>query len=341
MAQLPRDLEQTLVKLGLLEMGQPVSGEPLTGGVASDIWRVDIAGVSVCVKRALEQFKVAREWRVTRDRNAFEVAWFEVVADVAPEAIPEIIAHDADAGVFVMEYFPPQQYPLWKSQLRDGLVEHKTITALAEILGSIHASTAHNTGIARRFDTDGLFYSLRLEPYFHATAELHPGLATQLVGLANMVAENKKALVHGDISPKNILVGERGPVILDAECAWYGDPAFDLAFCLNHLLLKGVWNPPARASLAAGAGLMVECYLSKVSWEQPRQLGERVAAILPGLMLARIDGKSPVEYIVDEADKAQVRDFARRFLVQQCSSPLELIAAWTETAGRSTGGAGV
>ena len=330
MAQLPGDLEQTLVQLGLLQAGQPVSGEPLTGGVASDIWRVDIAGNSVCVKRALEQFKVEREWRVSPDRNAYEVAWFEVVATVAPQAIPRIIAHDPVAGVFVMDYFSPAEYPLWKSQLRDGVVEQRTIAAVAEILLQIHRSTANNTDIARRFDTDELFYSLRLEPYFHATAESHQDLAAQLQGVANMVATNKKALVHGDVSPKNILVGENGPIILDAECAWYGDPAFDLAFCLNHLLLKGVWNPAARVALAAGARLMLETYMSGVNWEPPHQMAERVAAILPALMLARIDGKSPVEYIVDEPGKAQVREFARRFLLQRSASPLELIYAWAD-----------
>lgn len=339
MAQLPAGLEQTLANMGLLATGQRVSGEPLTGGVSSDIWRVEIDGVSVCVKRALEQFKVEQEWRVPLDRNAYEVAWFEVVADVAPQAIPKIYGHDPVAGVFVMEYFPSAHYPVWKAQLRDGVVEQKTIASVAEILAQIHNSTAGNPEIARRFDTDELFYGLRLEPYFHATAQCHPDLATQLLDLAEMVGKNKRALVHGDISPKNILVGERGPIILDAECAWYGDPAFDLAFCLNHLLLKGIWNPPARPALAAGAKAMVECYLDQVTWEQPGQLEERVAAVLPGLMLARIDGKSPVEYIVDEADKAHVREFARRFLLRPSTSLPEVIAAWVEAAGPGAEGA--
>ncbi len=62
----------------------------------------------------------------------------------------------------------------------------------------------------------------------------------------------KIALVHGDVSPKKVPAGPRGPVFLDAECAWYGDPAFDLAFCLNHLLLKCLWNRIGRAAPDGG-----------------------------------------------------------------------------------------
>jgi len=338
MGRPPEDLQQSLRDMGLLEAGQTVSGEQLTGGVASDIWRVEAGGITVCVKRALEQLKVSQQWRVPTDRNAYEVAWFEVVAGIAPQAVPRILGHDPVAGVFVMEYFPAQYYPVWKAQLRDGVVVQETIVALAEVLVQIHAATAGDPQIADRFSTDELFYSLRLEPYFYATAQSHPELASQLAGLAEMVGDNKRALVHGDFSPKNILVGERGPIILDAECAWYGDPAFDLAFCLNHLLLKGIWNPPARAALAEGASLLYESYLKQVSWEPPAELAARAAAILPGLMLARIDGKSPAEYIVEESDKVQVREFARRFLLQRTCSPQEIVTAWAQTGSLATAG---
>ena len=338
MGPLPRDLQQSLHEMGLLESGQSVSGEQLTGGVASDIWRVAIGDTIVCIKRALEQLKVSRQWRVPTDRNAYEVAWFEVVAGIVPQAVPRILGHDPVAGVFVMEYFPPHAYPVWKAQLRDGVIEQGTVVALADVLARIHAATADDPQIAERFSTDELFYSLRLEPYLYATAESHPELASQLSGLAEMIASNKRALVHGDVSPKNILVGERGPIILDAECAWYGDPAFDLAFCLNHLLLKGIWNPPARLTLAGGASLLYENYLKQVSWEPPAELAARVAAILPGLMLARIDGKSPAEYIVEESDKVQVREFARRFLLQPARSPQEIVTAWAQSGSLTTAG---
>ncbi len=81
------------------------------------------------------------------------------------------------------------------------------------------------------FATDDTFYALRIEPYLVAPTRRHPDLAGTLARLAHATARTRLALVHGDVSPKNILIGRRGPVFLDAECAWYGDPAFDLAFC--------------------------------------------------------------------------------------------------------------
>lgn len=328
MAQLPEALLQSLITMGFIDGEQTVTGEPLTGGVASDIWRIDTDGKSSCAKRALEQLKVSREWRVPVDRNAYEVAWFETVASIAPDSVPKILGHDPVSGVFVMEFFPPEQYSVWKSQLHAGVVDRQTVVGLAATLARIHSGTASNVAIANQFDRDDLFYSLRLEPYLHATAESHPDLQEQLGGLASMVASNKRALVHGDISPKNILVGPRGPIIIDAECAWYGDPAFDVAFCLNHLLLKCLWTPSAKFEFINGFDLLVKTYLLAVDWESAKGLEQRAARLLPGLMLGRIDGKSPVEYITDDAEKNKVRRFARRFLLQPVDKLRDISAAW-------------
>ena len=100
-----------------------------------------------------------------------------------------------------------------------------------------------------------------------------------------VTATTKHALVHGDISPKNILVGPGGPVFLDAECAWWGDPAFDLAFCLNHLLLKGLWNRGAQERFLDAFGRMSESYLAGVTWEPPADVEARAARLLPGAPL--------------------------------------------------------
>jgi Ser/Thr protein kinase RdoA (MazF antagonist) len=145
-----------------------------------------------------------------------------------------------------------------------------------------------------------------------------------------VTAATKVALVHGDISPKNILVGPEGPVFLDAECAWYGDPAFDVAFCLNHLLLKCLAAPAATAGFLGCFDALAETYLGGVAWEPAAALEARAAHLLPGLLLGRVDGKSPVEYLTEEADKKCVRQVARRLL----ASPEERLgavrAAWRE-----------
>jgi Ser/Thr protein kinase RdoA (MazF antagonist) len=152
-----------------------------------------------------------------------------------------------------------------------------------------------------------------------------------LENLSDITAKTRVALVHGDVSPKNILVGPRGPVFLDAECAWYGDPAFDLAFCLNHLLLKGIWVLEAKSAFLACYGALTREYLAGVDWEQPAALERRAAALLPGLLLARVDGKSPVEYLAAENDKTRVRAFARRFLQSPAAKLHEIGTAWQES----------
>ena len=249
---------------------------------------------------------------------------------IVPDAVPAICAESAQHGLFVMAYLPPDDYPQWKALLRDGHAELATAASVGERLVRIHAATADDTSVAARFPTDAIFHSIRLEPYLLATAERHPDLAEALRGLADVTARTKRVLVHGDVSPKNILVGPRGPVFLDAECAWYGDPAFDAAFCLNHLLLKCLWNPPARADFLASFDALAAAYLKGVCWEPGAALEERIARLLPGLLLARVDGKSPVEYIDSEADRNVVRRVARALLAKPVARMARVRDQWKE-----------
>jgi aminoglycoside phosphotransferase (APT) family kinase protein len=311
---LPLEVVALLVRSGLLAAEDEPRARALAGGVSSDIWRVDLAGGAVCVKRAIPRLKVVADWRAPVDRNAYEVAWLEVAGSIVPEGVPRVFAHDPTAGFFVMEYLDPARYRVWKEALRQGVVDSGSVQAVARRLVRIHAATAGDAVIARRFATDAIFHAIRLEPYLAATARKHPDLAAVLLDLIDTTAKTKRALVHGDISPKNILLGPAGPVFLDAECAWYGDPAFDLAFCLNHLLLKCLWTPSASARFLAAFALLAGEYLSGVTWEPPGDVEVRTARLLPGLFLARVDGKSPVEYIVDEAQKDRVRRVARTLL---------------------------
>jgi aminoglycoside phosphotransferase (APT) family kinase protein len=222
---------------------------------------------------------------------------------------------------------------LWKNQLRDGHADTATAAAVGIRLAQIHNASAGDPEIARSFATDENFYAIRLEPYLIATARVHLDLADELRRLADVTAATRLALVHGDVSPKNILVGPRGPVFLDAECAWYGDPAFDLAFCLNHLLLKCLWTPRAATGFLACFERLAETYLGAVGWELREAIEARAARLLPGLFLARIDGKSPVEYITVEADKARVRRVARALLAQPVDRLAAARAAWATELG--------
>src|SRR5438105_5636407 len=301
---------------------------PLAGGVSSDIYRVELAEATICVKRALPKLKVAADWRVPPERNRNEVEWMKAAGAIVPSAVPKILAEDPDGRAFAMSYLPPDAYPNWKERLRDGEIDAGVAAAVGDALGRIHAATARDPAIAARFANDAIFDAIRLEPYLVATGRAHRDLSGRFAALADTTRANKRALVHGDFSPKNILLGPQGPVILDAECATFGDPAFDLAFVQNHLLLKGVWQPQWRERYVDTFIALQNAYESHVNWEPSAALAARTAALLPGLMLARIDGKSPVEYLTGDAAKEEVRTFARALLIAPVKEPSMIAERW-------------
>jgi aminoglycoside phosphotransferase (APT) family kinase protein len=196
-------------------------------------------------------------------------------------------------------------------------------------LAGIHAKSAGEGSLRTIFATDHLFFALRIEPYLLATAKKHPDLASHIELIAERTLQTKTALVHGDVSPKNILIGESGPVFLDAETAWFGDPAFDLAFCLNHLLLKSIHKPRSAEGYMRCFGELAGEYLSRISWESSDDLNSRAAALLPILHLARVDGKSPVEYLVTAEEKETVRERAKAIIARRTSDILQIEKDWT------------
>jgi aminoglycoside phosphotransferase (APT) family kinase protein len=323
-----------LARMGLWTGLAPPPMEPLTGGVSSDIWRVYLADGPVCVKRALARLKVAQVWEAPVERNASEWHWFTTVAKIVPDAVPRPIAEDREGGMFAMAFLDPAAHPVWKMQLRDGIADPLTARAIGERLATIHAATAGHADVAATFATDAIFEAIRLEPYLRATARAHPDLAEPLNAMADATARTKLCLVHGDVSPKNILVGPHGPVFLDAECAWHGDPAFDLAFCLNHLLLKCLWNSGARAGFFDCFDALATAYLSRARWEPREAIEGRAARLLPGLFLARVDGKSPVEYITAEAQRECVRRAARPLIARPPERLAAIAEAWKKELTR-------
>ncbi|MBN9509544.1 MAG: aminoglycoside phosphotransferase family protein [Alphaproteobacteria bacterium] len=328
---LPPDVTAALRRLGLLPVDAPApSAEALAGGVSSDIWRVALPAGPVCVKRALARLKVAADWRAPVERSQFEARWMAHANRAVPGAAPALLGHDAASGTLVMEYKPPATHPVWKARLHEGWTSESFAAAVGCNLARIQGATAGDAEVAPLFRSETVFEAIRLEPYLRATAARHPDRAAALQALADATAATRRTLVHGDVSPKNILVGPAGPVFLDAECATWGDPAFDLAFCLTHLLLKCLWTPRAAAGFLACYAALAGAYLADVSWEAPAAVAGRAARLLPGLLLARVDGKSPVEYITADADKDRVRRVARALLAAPPARLEQVAAAWRE-----------
>jgi tRNA A-37 threonylcarbamoyl transferase component Bud32 len=264
------------------------------------------------------------------ERNLFEARWLQVAHKALAGCAPELLGQHPELGVLVMQYLDPVHYRLWKQELHAGNADAHTAKAMGQVLSKIHSYAARNSQLASEFPTDKIFFEIRLAPYLLATAERHPKLAHALEALVLQTQNNAKTLVHGDVSPKNILLGPQGPVLLDAECATWSDPAFDLAFCLNHLLLKCLWTPPSSSDFLHCFEVLTNSYLPSVDWELPTDLEARAARLLPGLLLARVDGKSPVEYVTEAHQREHVRRVASALLIKPASHLHEIAHAWAK-----------
>jgi len=323
-------LQSFLIGSGLVSYGSPVMCTPLSGGVSCDVWRVDAGARSLCVKRALPRLRVEALWEAPISRNAHEWAWLNFAARAVPDSVPRPLAHDPQSAMFAMEFLEPERFPIWKQRLLDGHANAGEAASVASILVRLHAASAGNDEVSAAFRTRETFFALRIDPYLLEAARRNPRVADPLLRIAEQTLTNEIALVHGDVSPKNILMGADGPVFLDAETAWYGDPAFDLAFCLNHLLLKCLARPAFAASYLGCFAAFRSAYLPSVTWENISGLERRAAQLLPALLLARADGKSPVEYL-QEPDRAFVRETACAWLVE-VPERLDTIAELWRTA---------
>ena len=318
------ELVDSLRRFGLVDAhGALPPMTALTGGVSSEIWRIDLPDGAVVAKRALARLRVAGDWTAPVERTQYEVAWMRRAQSICPGITPIVLA--ADDRAFVMSDL--SGLAVWKEQLLAGQADPATAVALGRALAAIHGATAGDDEVRVEFDNADVFAALRLDPYLAATARVHPDRAAELTMIRDQYLVNRRVLVHGDISPKNVLVGPSGPVVLDAECATWGDPAFDLAFCTTHLLLKCRAVPTATAEFLGCAAALAGSYTSGVTWEDPNAVEARCAWLVGALLLARVDGLSPVEYLGEPA-RASVRESARALLRHPPSSLADLRSRW-------------
>lgn len=318
--QLEKRCRTLCVELGLATDTQPISVHPLSGGVASDIAKVQIGSKSYCAKFALPKLKVKADWFAPVHRNAAEYEWLQVAARILPESAVKLYGRSDSLHGFVMAYLGSDNTYLWKSALLEQSTDCHEARQVGRCLGQIHSASTLARFDTAAFDNRDDFYALRIEPYLIYTASQHSSLAATIHKVANELFQNRQVLLHGDVSPKNILIRDSGPVLLDAECATMGDACFDPAFCINHLLLKAIHCPKASTTYVEGALSLWQHYASFVSWEPLANLESRVSQLIPMLMLARIDGKSPVEYLTDPE-----RQHCRQIAIQLINFPVNSV----------------
>jgi aminoglycoside phosphotransferase (APT) family kinase protein len=304
---------------------------PLAGGVSSEICLVEDGGKKFVVKRALAKLKVKEDWFADVSRNENERRYLDFVGRLLPGTVPRVCFSNTKSGYFAMEYLG-EGFSNWKQLLIAGTCRVEHARAAGRMLGKIHRLTRGDVLLAKTFDTITNFRQLRLEPYLLATASRHPDLKEIFSAEVARIESARESLVHGDFSPKNILIKGRRMVLLDCEVAWYGDPAFDVAFFLNHLFLKLLLHAPAKLGFENMiAGFWSE-YMKTAASPGSAKIGRAVLGLVPLLMLARVDGKSPVEYL-DAARQDIVRRFVYERLTQGEIGLSAFVEKWTAATG--------
>jgi aminoglycoside phosphotransferase (APT) family kinase protein len=309
----PTGMIDALEKMGLLARGDRPTVTPLDHGGSSEIYRVKLGWGTVCIKRSLPRLKFPADATLPVQRSNFESEWLRLARDVLGEAVPAVLAEQH--GMFAMEYLDPARHKSWATQLHGGDVNPSTAAEVGRMIGRVHAATANNFAVAQRFSTDRMFHAARIEPLLLATTGVQPAAEARLKQLASSTGRTKLALIHGDFSPENILIGPKGPVLLDAEYAWYGDPAFDLALCLSHLLVACVLFPQWCTHYLTCYTACCAAYAQRVTWEMPEQTDERAALLLPALTLAHACGRMPSGVLQRDSDKERAAVLAGNLLL--------------------------
>lgn len=291
----------------------------LAGGVSCEIYRVEQGVRQFVVKRALERLRVAEEWRADTSRNETEFAFYDALTGILADAIPRVFFHNPERGYFIMEYLE-ESWRNWKGLLLKGCFDASHGTLAGTLLAKLHRGTWNDQTFRARFNAASNFRELRTDPYFRAAAAHHPELREGLQAVAEQLDQSRICLIHGDFSPKNILIHEEQMVLLDAEVAYFGDPAFDVAFLQSHLFLKGLHFSPRCVDWEAVSITVWDAYRSAMEglFKNGSDFERHCIRMLGALLVARVDGKSPVEYLTDNKREI-VRRTAARLL--QCPPP--------------------
>ncbi len=322
--EIPGMLYAYLQEKGYLQPEEIVEIVPLAGGVSNRTVLVQRLGARYAerhqqqsltesnseawvVKQALEKLRVTVDWYSSPVRIHREAAGLRAVARLLPTgAVPTLLFEDQVEHLLAMSAVP-QPHRNWKTMLLEGALTLPHVQQFAELLGFLHRESNRDaTALAERFDDRTFFESLRLEPYYAYTATQVPQAASFLAELIAATRHRRFALVHGDYSPKNILVYQQQLVLLDYEVIHWGDPAFDVGFSLTHLLSKAHHVATQRQAFATAAQHYWQSYRATMG-ALPWSTDLEVWAVRHTLacLLARVAGRSPLEYLSAVARQRQ------------------------------------
>jgi 5-methylthioribose kinase len=301
----------------------PARADELGGGISNVVLAVTCGDTALVLKQALPRLRVAEEWLAKRERALVEARALGLALALAPGAVPRVLDVDDERCAIAIELAPPGLRS-WKDLLLVGEVDPDVARDLGRLLGIWHGDAA----AAAAFDEWDSFEQLRIDPYYREVARRHPALSADVLGYAAALATRRSAFVHGDFSPKNVLVGDGAVWVIDFEVAHRGDPAFDVAFLTTHLVLKGIARPTCRDALWDCIRAFHASYEATAA--RPPLDPAYVLGHVGCLLLARVDGKSPAEYL-DEPERGEVRALATRLIRRPPASLDGLFDALDET----------
>ncbi len=296
-------LREYLTTQGRVQSGESVQCRKLCGGVSNRTVKVCWPdGREWVLKQALSKLRVHVDWFSNPERIGIEAKALRALNLLAPPgATPAFIFEDRPNYVMGMAAIP-DPHENWKSLLLAGRIITAHFEQFGLLLGTIHRKSSQSaTQFRSEFADTTYFQNLRMEPYYLYTAQSVPAAAAFLNALARETRDRKHSLVHGDFSPKNTLLYRDKLILLDYEVVHFGDPAFDVGFALTHFLSKAHHLPEYRARLASAAELFWQVYLEEVmplDWSGA--LEPRVVRHTMACLLARVAGKSPLEYLSPE-----------------------------------------
>lgn len=287
--------------------------EVLTGGISNVVFAVRTSTSDLVLKQALPELIVPSTWQADQRRTLVEARAIEVLRHLTPKNVPKLIDVDPEHFVLVIERASRDAH-VWKDDLLNADIDVQVAKNLGRVLGVWHRITALDKVTLDEFVEDRLFEQLRIAPFYREVATKHFALSDRIDELISELEFSRLSLVHGDFSPKNILVdSSRNVTVLDYEVAHTGNPVFDLAFLLAHLFCKSRHFPDSkeRSLLKETALTFLSSYEAAFQGSADSALGWHVAAIA----LARIDGVSQVHYL-NPKSKDQVRKDCIQFLTQ-------------------------
>ena len=303
------NLESYLMEKGVINKEEPYSMHYCKGGVSCTVCFVYSGDKQLIVKQGLEQLKVKETWLCDPNRMNTEQESNRIYHNLMPDCAPRVYDYDDENCIYWREAVP-ESWDMWKTDLMAGKLNFNSASKVITTLAIVHNHCAENPEVREKFKDKDIFYHLRVSPYIEFILQKHPQLNDFAQPIIRLLMDSEITLIHGDFSPKNIMTDSDKISIMDYEVAHYGHPAFDLAFFSNHFILKAIKNKAWAASYLNMMEYMMDIYFSTVNFMPADELEKAYIQLLSLLMIARVDGKSPAEYIIEESDKQLVRDCA-------------------------------